>query len=178
VAAHERELTTYLLDRLREVEGLRVLGEPAIPADGDRLGVVTFTLDKIPFALVAAILSCEFGVGVRHGCFCAHPYLMHLFGCPPEGIARSRAAIAAGDKTAIPGAVRASLGIYNTSEDIDRCITALKAVRAGHYRGRYARDHATGDFVPANVERLPETGWGAGVTLPTFKGRSTACGAQ
>ena len=39
-------------------------------------------------ALVAARLSAEFGVGVRHGCFCAHPYLIRLLGVGPAGSPR------------------------------------------------------------------------------------------
>jgi cysteine desulfurase/selenocysteine lyase len=165
VAAHERALTAYLLQRMQEIDGLRILGEPEIPARGDRLGVATFLMEGIPFALVAAILSCEFGVGVRHGCFCAHPYLIHLLGATPETIARSRAAILAGDKTAVPGAVRASLGLYNTTDDIDAFIAALQAIRAGNYQGRYVRDRATGDFAPANAERHYETLFAAGSLL-------------
>ena len=46
----------------------------------DRLAVAAFTVDGMHHALVAARLSAEFGIGVRHGCFCAHPYLIRLLG--------------------------------------------------------------------------------------------------
>ena len=39
-----------------------------------------FTVDGVPHALVAARLAAEDAIGVRHGCFCAHPYLIRLLG--------------------------------------------------------------------------------------------------
>ena len=45
-----------------------------------RLGVIPLQMDGIPHFLLAAILSYEFGIGVRNGCFCAHPYMLHLLG--------------------------------------------------------------------------------------------------
>ena len=46
--------------------------------DGPRIGVLPFTVDRLPYALVAAALSAERGIGVRHGCFCAHPLMAQL----------------------------------------------------------------------------------------------------
>ena len=64
----------------------------------------------LPHALVAARLSAEYGIGVRHGCFCAHPYLIRLLGLPDDLIERYRQDVLAGDRRSIPGAVRASAG--------------------------------------------------------------------
>ncbi len=47
------------------------------------LAVAAFTVDGMHHGLVAARLSAEFGIGVRHGCFCAHPYLLRLLGRRP-----------------------------------------------------------------------------------------------
>ena len=56
------------------------LDDAAARGGEDRLAVAAFTVDGMHHALVAARLSAEFGVGVRHGCFCAHPYLIRLLG--------------------------------------------------------------------------------------------------
>ena len=48
--------------------------------DVDRLGVCTFTIEGMEHSLAAAALSAEHGIGVRHGCFCAHPLLKNLLG--------------------------------------------------------------------------------------------------
>ncbi len=78
------------------------------------LPLATFTIDGVPHALAAARLSAEHGIGVRHGCFCAHPYLMRLLGLNSQEIAAYRRSVKAGDRTRVPGAVRASAGINTT----------------------------------------------------------------
>ena len=90
------------------IDGVRLLGPPQ-PAD--TLPVATFVVDGVPHALVAARLSAEYAIGVRHGCFCAHPYLMRLLGLSHDEVAAYRQAVRAGDRSQIPGAVRASCGI-------------------------------------------------------------------
>jgi cysteine desulfurase / selenocysteine lyase len=100
-------------------------------------------------ALVAARLSAEFGVGVRHGCFCAHPYLIRLLGVGHDGVAQARAAVRRGDRSAIPGAVRASCGLGTTGEDLEAFLEALAAIAGGAPAPvRYVQDAVTGDFWP------------------------------
>ena len=81
--------------------------------------------------LVAARLSAEFGIGVRHGCFCAHPYLLRLLGVGPAGVAEARAAVLRGDRSEIPGAVRASCGLGTSGEDVDALLAALRSLAGG-----------------------------------------------
>jgi cysteine desulfurase/selenocysteine lyase len=100
-------------------------------------------------ALVAARLSAEFGIGVRHGCFCAHPYLLRLLGVGPEGVAEARAAVRRGERSAVPGAVRASCGLGTTGADVDALLAALRAIAGGDPAPvRYVQDSITGDFWP------------------------------
>ncbi|HEX9616275.1 MAG TPA: aminotransferase class V-fold PLP-dependent enzyme, partial [Anaerolineales bacterium] len=73
VAEHEAELTAYALERLPRVPGLRIFGDPDPRRARERLGVIPFKLEGISHFLAAAILGFEFGIGVRSGCFCAHP---------------------------------------------------------------------------------------------------------
>ncbi len=73
IAAHETVLATRLYEGLRAIDGVRVLGPWSQSGEGNGLAVATFTVDGMHHALVAARLSAEFGIGVRHGCFCAHP---------------------------------------------------------------------------------------------------------
>ncbi len=72
IAAHERGLATRLRRGLAGIDGVRVLG-PSL--DTDTLAIAAFVVEGVDHALVAARLSAEWGIGVRHGCFCAHPYL-------------------------------------------------------------------------------------------------------
>jgi selenocysteine lyase/cysteine desulfurase len=151
VRAHEEALCAQLHVGLRSIPGVRVLG-PAFDdnaGDGDRLAVAAFTVEGMPHALVAARLSAEFGVGVRHGCFCAHPYLMRLLDVGSAGLAEARAAVRRGDRTGIPGAVRASCGLGTSSEDVDALLDALRALASGTPAPvPYVQDRVTGDYWP------------------------------
>jgi selenocysteine lyase/cysteine desulfurase len=151
VRAHEATLCTWLHDGLRSIPGVRVLG-PAFEgaaAASDRLAVAAFTVDGMHHALVAARLSAEFGVGVRHGCFCAHPYLLRLLDVGSAGLAEARAAVRRGDRSGIPGAVRASCGLGTSSEDVDTLLDALRALASGTPAPvAYVQDRVTGDYWP------------------------------
>jgi selenocysteine lyase/cysteine desulfurase len=160
IRAHEAALSERLHRGLRSIPGVRVLG-PVSAGTGsasDTLAVATFTVEGMHHALVAARLSAEFGIGVRHGCFCAHPYLIRLLGVGREGVARAREAVRRGDRSAIPGAIRASCGLGTTPEDVDALLDALRALAAGAPSPAvYAQDAVTGDFWPEG----DATGWGA-----------------
>jgi len=110
-------------------------------------------------ALVAARLSAEFGIGVRHGCFCAHPYLLRLLGVGAEGLATARAAVLRGDRSGIPGAVRASCGLGTSGDDVDALLAALRLLVSGSAPSMpYEQDQVTGDFWPVGQA----SGWSDG----------------
>jgi selenocysteine lyase/cysteine desulfurase len=148
VAAHEAELTAYALPRLAGVPGLRVFGDPDPGRAASRLGVIPLQIEGIPHFLLAAILSYEFGIGVRNGCFCAHPYMLHLLGVQEAHAQRVRQSILDGDRREVPGLVRVSFGLYNQLAEVDRLVEALQHIARGEYRGEYIQDAASGDFVP------------------------------
>jgi len=87
IASHDAVMAQRLRQGLARIDGVRVLG--AVPAAS--LPVVAFIVDGVPHALVAARLSAEHAIGVRHGCFCAHPYLLRLLNLRPEEVAAYRA---------------------------------------------------------------------------------------
>ncbi len=151
VIAHESALSAKLHDGLRAIEGVRVLGPDTGTSGGDggTLAVATFTVAGMHHALVAARLSAEFGIGVRHGCFCAHPYLIRLLGVGRAGVAEAREAVRRGDRSGIPGAVRASCGLGTSGEDVDALLDALHALAGGLPAPvPYVQDSVTGDFWP------------------------------
>ncbi len=101
VWAHEQELATYALERMREIPELTVYG----PQDmTDRSGVISFALGEIHPHDVAAILD-EDNVAVRAGHHCTQP-LMHALG--------------------VPATTRASFYVYNDYDDVDRLIASLQ----------------------------------------------------
>lgn len=101
IAAHEQQLLAYATAVLREIPGLTIIGTAA-----EKAGVVSFVLDCAHPHDVATILDRE-GVAVRAGHHCAQP-VMQRFG--------------------VPATVRASLGVYNTREDVDALVAGLRTV--------------------------------------------------
>lgn len=107
IEEHERRLTYHCIERLREIEGIEVYGPSHVTtAEGMPLrdAVVSFNVGNIHNSDIGTLLDRQ-GIAVRTGHHCAEP-LMHRLG--------------------ILGTVRASYALYNTTEDTDRFIEALK----------------------------------------------------
>lgn len=86
---------------------------------------------------------------MRHGCFCAHPYLMRLLGHTLEHIHRYREQLSRGDRTEMPGAVRASAGINTREQDVTRLLHAVARIASGDPSPvPYSQDTHTGDYTP------------------------------
>jgi cysteine desulfurase/selenocysteine lyase len=148
VAAHEAELTHYALQRLPGITGLHIYGDTDPAQAANRLGVLPLILDHVPHFLTASILGHEYGIGVRSGCFCAHPYILHLLGLDEGQARRVRDNILAGDRTMMPGLIRASFGLYNTKVEIDQFVKALSDISKGAYSCSYTQDPASGEYLP------------------------------
>ncbi len=148
IRRHEDELTRYLLKKLGTIPGVRIHGKPLADDLSDRLGVVAFNVGDLPHALVAAILSYEGAVGVRNGCFCAHPYMLCILGVEDDKAESVRRHIIGRDRSQIPGAVRASIGLYSDETDVDALCSCLEKIAAGEHVGKYEVRRETGAWVP------------------------------
>ena len=146
IVEHDRELARRLRSGLARIPGVRLLGPDA---DDAVLPLATFNVDGMHHALIAARLSAEYGIGVRHGCFCAHPYLLRLLDLSTEEIAEYHRAVGRGDRRDIPGAVRASAGLSTTSADVDRFLAAVDDLVAGKPAPIVYSQDLSGDFSPA-----------------------------
>ncbi|NUT43755.1 MAG: aminotransferase class V-fold PLP-dependent enzyme [Thermoactinospora sp.] len=109
----EERLIARLRTGLASLEGVHELSlwGPEHP----RVGIVSFVVDGYTAREVAEALSGEYGIGVRDGKFCAHPFVRHLLGTSDGGCE---------DPTA--SAVRASIGLGTTEEHVDRLVEALR----------------------------------------------------
>ncbi len=105
VAAHERGLVEYGLERLGRVDGLRLFG-PTTPED--RVAVFSFQLKGVHPHDVATILDAE-GIAVRAGHHCTQPLMRRL---------------------GVPATTRASCWVYSTTEDLDRLVEGLAKASA------------------------------------------------
>jgi len=103
IRAHEEELLRYATKRLKQLPGVRIIGEAR-----EKVSVVSFIVDKLHPQDIGILLDNR-GIAVRTGHHCTQP-LMNRFG--------------------IPGTVRASFAVYNTKEEIDELISGLeKAIK-------------------------------------------------
>lgn len=152
IAAHEEHLIAYALEQLRRAPGIRLYGETDPVRAAEKVGVIPFSVAGVSHFLVAAILGYEGGIGVRSGCFCAHPYVVHLLGLDEAQSVRWRNQLLAGDKSEMPGLVRASFGCYNNTEDVDRLVEMLQRIARRDYCGDYVLDRRSGEYHPRNFQ--------------------------
>jgi cysteine desulfurase/selenocysteine lyase len=103
IEAHERELTSYALEQMQTIPGMRIFG--TLNAD-NRDAVISFLVGDIHHLDMGTLLD-RLGIAVRTGHHCAEP-LMHRLG--------------------IQGTVRASFALYNTKEEIDILVNGIKRV--------------------------------------------------
>lgn len=148
INAHEQELIAYALEKLQKVPGIEIYGERDPSRAHEKVGVIPFNIRDMSHFLVASILGYEGGIGVRSGCFCAHPYVVHLLGLSESEQRQWRSRYLAGDKTNIPGMVRMSFGCYNNTGDVDRLVDTLQRIARGDYRGDYQFDSGHGEYLP------------------------------
>lgn len=99
IAAHERMLTQYTLERFSEIQDMRIIGKP----DGS---AVSFLVGNIHPADLGTLLD-RLGIAIRTGHHCAQPLIDHL---------------------GIPGTVRASFALYNTREEVDTLVEGIRRV--------------------------------------------------
>lgn len=152
VAAHEADLTAYALEGLAQIPRIRIFGPTDPRSAADRLGVISFQVEGMSHFLVAAILSVEFAIGVRDGCFCAHPYVLELLRLDEQDAARYRNEMMSGCRANLPGLVRISFGLYNTRADVDRLLEALAVISQGCYQGTYLQDPVSGFYTAPSHE--------------------------
>jgi selenocysteine lyase/cysteine desulfurase len=157
VAAHEESLIAYTLERFASRSYLQVYGETNPAKANEKVGAVPFNVKGMSHFLVSSILGYEGGIGVRSGCFCAHPYVVQLLKLEEHESRSWREQILQGDRSNMPGMIRASFGCYNNENDVDRLVEMLDRISRGEYEGSYALNPGNGEYVPKGfIEPLAE----------------------
>ena len=146
LAAEEIELLDYARERLAEVGGFQHYRVWA--AEHPRVGLLTFNLGEMPYDLLAAVLSAEHGIGIRHGCFCAHPLMARLLRVDDGEMHRLLDQAREGRHERLPGAARMSLGLGSTRADIDTFADALRAIAADGPQWTYVVNQSTDEYEP------------------------------
>lgn len=122
LAAYERNLTNYALSRLKNINEIELYG--SIDASNERVSIISFNIKDMHHSIAAEILAKEAGIGVRTGCFCAHPYIQKLLKLSKEDIEK----LSISSDVPRPGMVRISFGLYNGASEIDYFINTLTAI--------------------------------------------------
>ena len=158
VTQHEQDLLDAAWQRFSRIDGLGVLGELDYSAKR-KCAIVSFVLEGHPHALLAARLSHEFGIGVRHGHLCQFAYVARLLGLSPREVAAIRGEVLAGRRESMYGVVRASFGIGNRVDDVLRLGDALEEIAATPQRKQlYTRD-AAGEWIPKGLPAIDAAGF-------------------
>lgn len=118
--AHEKELTHDLMHRLQQIgnDDIEIIGSKD---PEKRVGVVSFEVKGIPHPIVTAFLNDHWNIAVRNGCFCAHPLIIKMSGLTDIEMDKVRK----GDRSDMPGYIRASFGEHSTTQDINTLVEAL-----------------------------------------------------
>jgi cysteine desulfurase / selenocysteine lyase len=152
LAEHEKNLTRHALQKFNSIPGLQIFGSSDPNRLDDRLGVITFQVNGMNHGKVAAILGFEGAIGVRNGCFCAHPYVLRLLNVSDAEFQKFRQGVIHKDRSDLPGMVRASFGCYNNIADIDRLAEMLQRIIGGDYGGEYVLHTRSGGYYPKDFE--------------------------
>ncbi|MFH8475133.1 aminotransferase class V-fold PLP-dependent enzyme [Streptomyces sp. NPDC018000] len=135
LVAREQRLVTAVRAGLADVPEVKVLS--LFGDDAPRVGVISFVVEGWNSSHFAAVLSAEYGIGVRDGLFCAHPLVRTLLGSDPQEVGecgapeagpgeipRSRTGSTGG--TPSLNAIRVSFGAGTPDEHIERFVRAVK----------------------------------------------------
>lgn len=135
---YEDNLLNYAMRRMKNIPDIKIYGDTYNIKD--RTSIIPFNIEGISHEAVAKILSSEYGIGVRDGCFCAQPYIQKLLNVSKEEI-KEKMLIPNSLK---PGMVRISFGIYNDFNEIDVLIKALYKIvnNKQHYIDKYEDENA------------------------------------
>ncbi len=146
ILRHETDLTAGTLERFNAMPGILIYGDTDPARASSRLGVIPFNVRGVPHALAAAVLACEWGIGTRDGCFCAHPYVRSLLHLSDGEAAQVEKSILARDRSEVPGTVRVSFGLGSTAGEVETLCEALDAVARGAFDPGYVLDAERGEY--------------------------------
>ncbi len=124
----ETDLINYALTELKKIPEIHIYGETDIDLC-PRAGSISFNVIGVDHGLTAAILNDYFNIAVRNECFCAHPYVKEMIIDDLLDFTSELGEDNFEEEVFLKsGMVRASVGLYNTQEDIDTLVSALKEI--------------------------------------------------
>jgi len=124
----ETAIVRHAIEELAEMEDVVVYGQTDCNSI-HRTGALSFNIRGMHHSMTASILNDYFNIAVRNACFCAHPYVREMI---MDDLSEHMDGLSNEELEAMAelhrGMVRASFGIYNTHEDVDKLVSALKEI--------------------------------------------------
>jgi selenocysteine lyase/cysteine desulfurase len=144
IRRREEELVKTAFLKLRTVPGLHILADNV----EERLGVISFYIERIHYNLLVKILNDRFGIQVRGGCACAGTYGHYLLDVSYESSHEITQRINSGDLSIKPGWVRLSLHPTMTDQELDFVCDALDQIskNISSWAGDYIYDKRKNEF--------------------------------
>ncbi|RKD29066.1 aminotransferase class V-fold PLP-dependent enzyme [Thermohalobacter berrensis] len=154
IKKHEKKLTEHIIKKLKEIPSVNIYSSINENIE-DMVGVISFNVNGIPHNLLASVLAYEGGIGVRNGCFCAHPYIHKLLNLSSREISRLQKDLIMGNTKNIPGLVRVSFGMYNTIEEVNKFIKVLNLLVSNkkNMLKKYKYNKITGEYEPSKLPK-------------------------
>lgn len=154
IKSHESILTERLISKLKTIENIQFFTSINELNSNNHLGVIPFNIKNISHNLLASLLSFEGNIGVRSGCFCAHPYVHRLLDLSSIEIRKIQQKMIFGDIKDIPGLVRISFGMYNTTEEVDEFINFMRFITANidSYKDKYIYNKEYNCYFPKDFK--------------------------
>lgn len=118
----EHSLTLYATQNMMSMKSIVLYGN--YKDFNNKVSIIPFNIEGMHHSIVAKALALEFGIAVRSGCFCAHPYLQSLLKIPNEMVEK----MAFTPKDLQPGMVRISFGLYNTIREVNAFLYAINSI--------------------------------------------------
>jgi selenocysteine lyase/cysteine desulfurase len=131
---HEKKLFEKMYQDLKHISNVTLYGPNEIE---NKIGVLPFNVEGYHHNTIALMLNWERAIACRNGCFCAHPYLYHLLTI--EKLADLKEKIRTGQNPVLPGAIRASIGLYNNEEEINIFTETVSDIVNGKLHGDYSK---------------------------------------
>ena len=140
----EKELLNLCIKRLSAIPGLYLLGDQ----QSERIGCLSFGIEKVHYNLIVRLLNDRFGVQVRGGWSCASTYCHYLFNIDQQESAAIMASIENQDLTPKPGWVRVSLHPTLTDREARFICEAVGSIQENieNWQKDYAYNKITNEF--------------------------------
>jgi len=175
IAAYEHGLLQRARAQLETIRGVRLAVAKNAPQAFER-SLITFNITGLPHHLVAEVLDWEYGIGTRSGTYCAYEFSRRFSGITEAQDEQIAKEVRSGRTAGIPGSVRASFGLYNNLEDVERLAEAVRRIASENperLMSRYRMNEKTGEWTSLESSR-PFSRIVAGTTETVGEKLSTA----